>query len=213
LTKIIHSALETSETCSLLTNWVHISDLVTRLKKKWVSCFPQVPLLSSGLMAVQNVILVVVLLSPIHETTSSMPTCGKSQTSQGYFITQTFFLVVLAVELRVLHLLDRHSPTIWATHPDLFCVDYFEDRFSLYTWAGMDFDNPICASLVAEMTGMHHHIQSLVEMGVSWTFMPRLAWNHDPPQGARITGLSHPCLVCDLQLNLLFSRVELKLYN
>jgi hypothetical protein len=39
----------------------------------------------------------------------------------------------------------------------------------------------LSASRIAVMSGVYHHAQLLVEMGVLQTFLHRLALNHDPP--------------------------------
>jgi hypothetical protein len=63
--------------------------------------------------------------------------------------------------------------------PALYALTIFRAGCHVYAWAGLDIDPPIYASLVAGMTGAHHHAQSffffkLVEMVSLRTFC--LGW-------------------------------------
>jgi hypothetical protein len=51
------------------------------------------------------------------------------------------------------------------------------------------------ASYEARMTGMQHHAQLLVVMGVSWTFFKPIIPQSSIYQLARITNMSHKCPV------------------
>jgi hypothetical protein len=57
----------------------------------------------------------------------------------------------------------------------------------LYAWANLDNNPPICASPVAEMTGMWHHAQPLAEIGSGELFAqsnlePQSSWSPPPKQ-------------------------------
>jgi hypothetical protein len=69
--------------------------------------------------------------------------------------------MVLGVELRAFHLLDRCSTT--STMPlALFSLVIFEIGSHFYAQEGLDCDLPIYASYIARLTGMCHHAQLFI---------------------------------------------------
>jgi hypothetical protein len=84
-------------------------------------------------------------------------------------------------ELRSLLLLDRHYTT-WATLTDFLC--WLVSRYGLTLCSGW----LVCTVIflfvfpcITRMKGICHHTYPLVEMGVFWILLLRLASNHDPP--------------------------------
>jgi hypothetical protein len=74
------------------------------------------------------------------------------------------FLAVVEVELRVLHLLGRHSTT-WAILLALFAlVIYFWDKALLYAQGSLNSDPLTCTFLNSWDLGMHPRTQPSVEM-------------------------------------------------
>jgi hypothetical protein len=73
-----------------------------------------------------------------------------------------FFLALLGIDLLALLLLDRHSSHATSS----FCIGYF----LVYVQAVMNCDPTIYVSL-SGVANVFHCLQTLVEMGFSWTFV------------------------------------------
>jgi hypothetical protein len=56
--------------------------------------------------------------------------------------------------------------------PSPFCLSYFLDKVLLLSQGGLGHHPPLCASHGAGMTGVSHHTQFFVELGVLLTFCP-----------------------------------------
>jgi hypothetical protein len=70
---------------------------------------------------------------------------GRGQKIREALLQIFFFLARLLVELRALSLLSK----VLFHNANPLCIGYFLDKISLfYAWAGLDFDSPICASLM-----------------------------------------------------------------
>jgi hypothetical protein len=50
-----------------------------------------------------------------------------------------------------------------------FCFGYLGDRVPIFAQASLHCDSPILSFPQSGMIGTCHHVQLLVEMGVSWT--------------------------------------------
>jgi hypothetical protein len=89
-----------------------------------------------------------------------------------------FFLTVLVFELMILCLLGRCPRDM---PPALF--SYFSNRVSFLRLGGLDHSPPIYASCVVGMTGTRHQCPAfyLSRWDIA-NFLPRLAWNHNPPK-------------------------------
>jgi hypothetical protein len=85
----------------------------------------------------------------------------------------------LGIELRASFLLHRCSTT-WATPPVTFCYGYFGDRDLDFAQADLDHISPILRSPLS-LGWQACSITSNCWDGVSWTFLPGLAWNCSPP--------------------------------
>jgi hypothetical protein len=92
-----------------------------------------------------------------------------------------FSPLVLGLELRALHLLDRCSTT-WTIPQPIFALVIFQIGSSAFClWPASDCDLPTCAFHIAWVIGTYYHIWLFSWDGGLTNFLPGLASNHNPP--------------------------------
>jgi hypothetical protein len=111
---------------------------------------------------------------PISTITTSVQRVFFWSAVRAFSFFSLFIFVVLRLTRQILYHLS-HAPSP-------FCFSYFSDRgLLLLPGAVLDCDPSTYTSWVAGMTGVHQYTWLVCQDGGLANFLPRLAWNQDPP--------------------------------